>query len=432
MDRAEKVPVSLLRGIGASWVALGLITSPCDAQMHVAAFDVSGVPDFYFDAVSFAHDSNALTKLDVYVKVPYDDLQFVKVKEKFQARYEVSAVIFGEDGDQTDGMIWREKIVVADFDLTNSGEHFDITKASFYLRPDTYKLSLGLMDMDTRKTSHRTTTLRIAGFGGNSLHISDILLVDAVESGGDGSEEMIPNVSGSFVGETSDFLAYFEVYNWHGPVTIRYTVHDGDGKIVLRDSLVHEASGPVMNELLDLKREDWLFAGYRLTVEASDAEGSATTTKPFAVRWAGMANAIGNLDDAVRRLRYIVPSKQLREIIEASQERKRELFEAFWKARDPTPETAVNELMNEYYRRVAYSNARFSTFKEGWETDMGMVHILFGLPSDVERHPFDIDSRPYEIWYYYDLNRQFVFQDRAGFGEYELVSPLFYFPRDDF
>ena len=113
-------------------------------------------------------------------------------------------------------------------------------------------------------------------------------------------------------------------------------------------------------------------------------------------------------------------------------ETKRNLFVQFWKKRDPSPETENNELMIEYYRRIQYSNEHFATFQEGWKADMGMVFILFGHPNDIERHPFDINSKPYEIWYYYDINRNFVFKDFSGFGEYRLVTPLYDLSRSDF
>ena len=45
---------------------------------------------------------------------------------------------------------------------------------------------------------------------------------------------------------------------------------------------------------------------------------------------------------------------------------------------DPTPSTEHNELMEEYYRRVSYSNENFDGWKDGWETDRGMIYILFG------------------------------------------------------
>ena len=79
--------------------------------------------------------------------------------------------------------------------------------------------------------------------------------------------------------------------------------------------------------------------------------------------------------------------------------------------------------MEEYYARVAYANKHFSHLGDGWKTDMGMVFVLYGAPENIERHPFDANDKPYEIWYYYNLGRQFIFVDHSGFGDYRLTYP---------
>jgi GWxTD domain-containing protein len=96
----------------------------------------------------------------------------------------------------------------------------------------------------------------------------------------------------------------------------------------------------------------------------------------------------------------------------------------FWKKKDPSPNTEENEIFNEYYRRIVFANEKYSHYTEGWKTDRGMVFILLGPPSNVDRHPFDYDSKPYEVWEYYDLNKNFVFIDETGFGDYRLITPL--------
>ena len=137
-----------------------------------------------------------------------------------------------------------------------------------------------------------------------------------------------------------------------------------------------------------------------------------------------MPTYASDIETAIEQLKYISSSKELKRIKQARDENKAEQFRAFWEAKDPTPATEKNELMEEYYRRVDYANATFSTFMPGWKTDRGMVYIILGAPSDVDRHPFEIDSKPYEIWSYYTLNRQFVFLDETGFGEYRLITPF--------
>ena len=121
-------------------------------------------------------------------------------------------------------------------------------------------------------------------------------------------------------------------------------------------------------------------------------------------------------------------SPRLEEILSAFElmtpEEKQEKLLEFWKKRDPNPNTARNERMEDYYQRVEYANNKFTHYIEGWRTDMGMVYIMFGPPSDVSRHPFEVDSKPYEVWRYYDLNYDFVFVDQSGFGDYRLTTPI--------
>jgi len=38
------------------------------------------------------------------------------------------------------------------------------------------------------------------------------------------------------------------------------------------------------------------------------------------------------------------------------------------------------ELLKEYYNRVMFANMYFTSFKEGWQTDRGMIYIIYGLP----------------------------------------------------
>ena len=97
----------------------------------------------------------------------------------------------------------------------------------------------------------------------------------------------------------------------------------------------------------------------------------------------------------------------------------------FWKKKDPTPGSERNEIFEEYYRRVNYANEAFSHYVEGWRTDRGMVFIILGPPNNVDRHPMDFDAKPYEVWQYYDLSKDFIFMDETGFGDYRLITPLY-------
>ncbi len=54
----------------------------------------------------------------------------------------------------------------------------------------------------------------------------------------------------------------------------------------------------------------------------------------------------------------------------------------------------AKKLIRSYFRRVEMANALFTSYKEGWKTDRGMIYIIFGPPDEV----FRFNDR--EVWNY--------------------------------
>ncbi len=65
-----------------------------------------------------------------------------------------------------------------------------------------------------------------------------------------------------------------------------------------------------------------------------------------------------------------------------------EYVTAFWKARDPRPETPENEFREEFEKRVAFADSHFTQSEiRGSLTDRGMVFLLLGPPTYIGRRP---------------------------------------------
>jgi GWxTD domain-containing protein len=130
---------------------------------------------------------------------------------------------------------------------------------------------------------------------------------------------------------------------------------------------------------------------------------------------------------------YIISPVE-REVFQKLQtDRERELFiEAFWKHRDPTPETPDNEFKTEHYRRIAYANrylGREST-KPGWRTDRGRMYIILGEPNDINRYSGKTELYDCEVWFYQGKTElglpagfNLLFFKPNGQGEFRLYSP---------
>ena len=51
---------------------------------------------------------------------------------------------------------------------------------------------------------------------------------------------------------------------------------------------------------------------------------------------------------------------------------------------------------------------------------MGRIYIIYGEPDQILSDVFPVGRLPSITWYYYSLNKVFVFYDFRGYGNYEL------------
>ncbi|MCB0779361.1 MAG: GWxTD domain-containing protein, partial [Flavobacteriales bacterium] len=81
-------------------------------------------------------------------------------------------------------------------------------------------------------------------------------------------------------------------------------------------------------------------------------------------------------------LRYITSMQEYDNIRQADNVRSQ--VEAFWLDAFGERDRA-RQAIRTYYGRVENANRYFTTWIEGWRTDRGMVHIIFGPPNSIHR-----------------------------------------------
>ncbi len=103
---------------------------------------------------------------------------------------------------------------------------------------------------------------------------------------------------------------------------------------------------------------------------------------------------------------------------------KKNFLHQFWSMYAPDRLIQDNEFRKEYLNRVEYTNDAFRAFRrDGWKTDRGRVYMVYGPPSDIERHPNEPNAYPYEIWHYNEMQGGviFVFADFDGYRDLRLL-----------
>ncbi|MBS1558100.1 MAG: GWxTD domain-containing protein [Bacteroidetes bacterium] len=63
----------------------------------------------------------------------------------------------------------------------------------------------------------------------------------------------------------------------------------------------------------------------------------------------------------------------------------------------------ARSFMKNFFHNVELANIFFSSYKEGWKTDRGMIYLIMGLPDEVSKNSGN------EIWMYKAINTKFTF-----------------------
>ena len=141
----------------------------------------------------------------------------------------------------------------------------------------------------------------------------------------------------------------------------------------------------------------------------------------FNVRWFIKPASLMDPEYAIKALKYADNEQVIDSMLDEKDEDYPKALFKYWSKNDPTPHTAYNPLMKEYYSRVDYAAKNFSTItgKSGVNTDRGRIFIQFGKPQKIDRYSND-KGKIVETWFYENPKRKFVFTDFTGTGNFSL------------
>lgn len=124
------------------------------------------------------------------------------------------------------------------------------------------------------------------------------------------------------------------------------------------------------------------------------------------------------IENLIETLIYISTQEEINSLNGASN--KKNALDQYWLQLAGNAENA-KRIIKLYYQRVEYANRAYTTYKEGWKTDMGMVYIAFGAPQVTTKGN-------QQLWTYYmdagNTKVTFAFVQKANqFSEkhYELI-----------
>ena len=319
-------------------------------------------------------------ELALYYKIPSRNLQYYAKDTSFLGEYEIQITIFDKHDNQLTGDYWRKTVAQDTVDVR-----------------DSIKISL-------------PNNSEYYAFKIIDLHAGEIFTA---------AEKLIQarNIGNVFWKVANDTLNLsFTVLNRYGIVdstvaTISNLLQTKSiRKGVYDDSIIFDVAG------LPIEEYPLKIALYAAQGKIDELVIPVKVSRPF------------YLDEdmwslRVDQLQYIATPREMDRLNKAREPERDSLWREFWATFDPTPNTRYNEKEAEYFERIVYAERNFANGDLGWRSDRARIFVKHGPPDEIQRYPYEIDSYPYVIWYYYQNNLRFLFVDRYGFGQYVLANP---------
>ncbi len=412
---------------------------------------------FDFDYAQFQYDSTS-NYLEIYYSFYPTDFKMLKEDDQYFIKAKMHIQI---QNSSTDELVvnkdWGLSQPVKDSADQKNGKAL-LGVVGFNLKAGSYNIDISVEDITNKKSrKDYSESINVNPLLRKSFAISDVELATRIvnENANKNSIfykntlEVFPNPSIIYSDKSPVLFYYSELYNLKinsaPKIILEKKLFDSKNNLVYETSKEVQTNRTSIVEAGILNLKKYPTDTYTLVLKLIDNNSKKYTTssKKFffvnpgitvAKNSKGSSNYLNTefgvleveeCDDLFEKSKILAEKFEIDEYKKLDAlDKKREFLFNFWKKRDESPETQLNEFKKIYLSRIDAVNSRYRTMSTpGYKTDRGRVYLLYGEPDEVDRFPNETDTKPYEIWAFNSIEGGviFVFGDFGGYGLYELL-----------
>jgi GWxTD domain-containing protein len=364
-------------------------------------------PAIRLDCATF-QVSDSFQRIEVNYEIPYTSVTFIRDSTDYVARFTVRIQCWDSRDNQVAAQDWDRVIRLPNYEGTVRGQ--DEFKGR-----DTLRVAMGRFDAEVAfqdRQSERAQTWRFK-----------------IEPPRYLSDLRIESKPGRAVFQSIDTLqVYFETYDRNSELDSCRARITREGRVYAAQQVAVAHDSWRLAHRLDFPLSALDDGDYELQVEALGPKLKTAVVRNarFQVGNSFFRSERG-YKEKVNQLVYIATDAEMQKLLKATAGERESLWNAFWKLKDRTPTTPLNETEEEYFQRIQYSIDHFGHGDLGWRSDRARVYVRLGPPDNIDASPFESPGNAREVWYYYSLSFTLTFEDVNGFGEYKLIDPSDFF-----
>lgn len=379
-------------------------------------------PPFFTADVSVDVDSTGRSSVGVTITLPYSELSWSRLGDDFVSGAGFSVELEPRGRERLYGDAWQRRLRTDRYAVTTAARYQLVVSRRFDVPPGDYRVRVRVRDLDAGSESMAEERMRLADVREQPVGFADLQL-GSIDSAG-----FHPNPTRRFGPESASLAARAVLFDrrpgeWPRSYRFRYRVIEAGGELLSQGDTLVSLSRSAEPVLVRPARPEFMVGGHAFEVELQEGRQRFRTSRSFEVEESGPPRGRA-YELMLEALSYIAGEDEVDPMRALKDEGEQAAaWEAFWRRRDPTPDTPRNEYQLEFFRRLQHAERNFQGFGPGWRSDMGRVYVRRGPPDQVEQRSASSQSPALEIWTYHQPYRRYVFADREGFGRYTLAQP---------
>ena len=164
---------------------------------------------FYIDPLVFYDPDSSGGRLDLYVEIPLNNLQFIKSpsSDNYESRIDYSVVIKDTKGETVINDIQNRDYTLSKEELSTVDEKSEYIITQYYLAPGIYDLTFLLRDKNNLKEYTKSKTFEVKYIKIKDIALSDVMIISQYNEE-EGKKILTPLVNNN-IGNLKDFYLFF-------------------------------------------------------------------------------------------------------------------------------------------------------------------------------------------------------------------------------
>lgn len=392
-----------------------------NANDYLAHGQVTGSSlGYFYEVQRFPGPAQDSTWVQFYISIPYSNLVFVQSGSGHKAGVTFNLFVLKDNDVYFESSVGREVEVETYADTQDDSTFLHFSEGTLLARGE-YKIVTEARDKNVGLSDFHERPLIVASNRRGEIVVGDILNLNASVSPQNAAYSDLQIVPQNI--NRNDFYLMSEAWIPVDPsqVDLMATWFENGRKVreeplefVRRDNLIRIFRYYDITEI----KQGHFTVEFNVSAEKLKKKTAKIDLEIFKqTQYLGEAS----LDLAIQQLDYIADGVIYDSLRNAKTlEAKQNWFERYWQVNFPSQDSLRNPIREEYYQRARYADRAFGNGMDGWRTDRGRIHMVYGFPDEVTNSA-DNRMRRYQIWEYQSIRRQFVFFDEFGSGDFRLI-----------